>query len=386
VKGVLLLQLAALVMGTATAQRAKPGFDPETKDGLLIQHIEQESDATEKLHYLEQFAAQYPSHPAIAWVYDQLQPEYFRLKDYDQAMRIGAQRVAIEPDNLEAATLALRSADAQRHAHPAPPLDQIIKWSVTVYHLGSLQASRGGADAGTAKQAAEYAESCLYSTAAETEDPKIRLGVLQKLDQEMSSSRYSSHLPILFFRTYRQLGDDDNSVEMADKGLKLDPDNIEMLMFLTEIHFRKENAHERQLVAAYSTRLVDVLSRKERPQSEAEMADPDWEKRKAEMLGMASFMGGMSYDFLSNFAKADVMFRAALPYVAQSNGKDSEARLAALLYHLGMANYRLAESGGERSRPVDALKFMRRCAAIRSPFQEQAIKNVEGIKAEYNLP
>jgi hypothetical protein len=29
---------------------------------------------------------------------------------------------------------------------------------------------------------------------------------------------------------------------------------------------------------------------------------------------------------------------------------------------------------------------MRRCAAIKSPYQEQALRNVESIKSEYNLP
>ena len=63
-----------------------------------------------------------------------------------------------------------------------------------------------------------------------------------------------------------------------------------------------------------------------------------------------------------------------------------EAQLAATLYHLAMANYRLAEASNDRTRPVDALRFMRRCATIRSPFQEQAVRNVESIKSEYNLP
>ena len=81
-----------------------------------------------------------------------------------------------------------------------------------------------------------------------------------------------------------------------------------------------------------------------------------------------------------NYAKADTLLRSALPYL-----KENAAEEAATLYHLGMANYRLAESGGDRNRPVEALKFMRRCATMKSPYQQQAQKNVDGIKAEYNL-
>src|SRR5271168_4593312 len=115
-----------LAMGSAAAQRAKPVIDPDTLDGLLIQHIEQETEPAEKLRYLEQFASQYPSHQAIAWVYDQLQPEYFRLKEYDQAARIGTLRMAIDPENLEAATLTHRSEDAKRDPHR--DANQVVKW------------------------------------------------------------------------------------------------------------------------------------------------------------------------------------------------------------------------------------------------------------------
>src|SRR5882724_7252416 len=70
----ILVALASLM----TAQRSKPKYDPETKEGLLIQHIQQESDPSEKLHYMEQFALQHPTSSAAAWVYDQLQPAYMK--------------------------------------------------------------------------------------------------------------------------------------------------------------------------------------------------------------------------------------------------------------------------------------------------------------------
>ena len=104
------------------------------------------------------------------------------------------------------------------------------------------------------------------------------------------------------------------------------------------------------------------------------------EKKKVQALGVAYYITGMSASMSNNFRQADHMLRLALPAF-----KDNAGQLAALLYHLGMANYRLAESGSDRNRPVDALKFMRRCAAMKSPYQQQAQKNVDGIRSEYNL-
>lgn len=362
----LLLAAAAVV----SAQRARPDYDPETKDGLLIQHIQQEQDPAEKFHYLEQFAAQYPSHPAIAWIYDQLQPAYFQSKEYDQAMRVGGLLLAIEPENLEAATAALRSAEAKHDQ------DQAVKWATRLWQVASAVGARGGANAAQAKQAQTYADSCTYAVAVQTVDPKARLTILQSLDQRNPANAYARALPADYFHAYIQMGDEAKTLEMAEKGLKTDPDNVDMLMAVADFHFHKEAARDRQLVISSTARVIEVIE-KARP---AAMSDGDWNKKKFRTLGMAYYMGGMSNSLNNSFAKADPLLRAALPYL-----KDNPAEEAATLYHLGMANYRLAESGADRSRPVDALKFMRRCAALKSPYQQQAQKNVDGIKAEYNL-
>jgi len=149
-----------------------------------------------------------------------------------------------------------------------------------------------------------------------------------------------------------------------------------MLMAVADYHFHKDAAHDRQVVIANTARVIEVIDRA-RPQS---MSDDEWTRKKFKMLGMAYYMGGMSNSLNSSFAKAEPLLRAALPYL-----RDNAAEEAATLYHLGMANYRLAEMSGDRNRPVEALKYMRRCAAMKSPYQQQAQKNVEGIKAEYNL-
>jgi tetratricopeptide (TPR) repeat protein len=359
-----------LASALASAQRARPDYDPETKDGLLIQHIQQEQDAGEKLHFMEQFAAQYASHPAIAWVYDQLQPAYFQAKEYDQAMRIGGLLLAIEPENLEAATTALRAADAKQDR------EQMVKWADRLWQVALAVAGRGGSNAAQARQAQGYADSCTYSAAAQTVDPKVRLAILQGLEKRNPASAYQHSLSADYFRAYLQIGDETKTVDMAERGLKTDPDNVDMLMAVADYHFHKDTAHDRQIVIANATRIVEVIDRA-RPQG---MSDDEWVRKKFKMLGMAYYMGGMSNSLNSNFAKADPLLRAALPYV-----KDNAAEEAAALYHLGMANYRLAEASGDRNRPVEALKYMRRCAATKSPYQQQAQKNVDGIKAEYNL-
>lgn len=362
--------LVVLVPCLALAQRPKPVVDPETKDGLLIEHIQQETDAAERLRYMEQFVTQYPSHAGAAWVYDQLQPIYLAAKDWDQAMRVGTQRLAIEPENIEAAKIALRAAEAKHDA------EQTANWADKVWHVGAKIAAKGGPAAADARTTQGYAEFCLYSAAQQASDPRKRLELLEALEQKMPANQYSRRLPAEYLAIYRQIGPEATALEMADKVLQSDPDNIDAVMYIAENHFHKENPHEREKVIALTTKAVDILLNKPRPESENEA---DWDKKKAQVLGLAYYMGGVSSSLNGIYAKADVMLRGALPLMTQP------AMEAAALYHLGMANYRMADKGGGPIRSMDALKFMRRCAAIRSPFQEQAIKNIESIKVEFNL-
>ncbi len=360
-----------LLAGLAPAQRPKPAFDPESKEGLLIEHILQERDPAEKLRFMEEFAAQYPSHNAIAWVYDQLQPAYFEAKEYDQAIRIGGLRLAIEPDNLDATRIALRAADAKKDTQ------QVIKWADRLWTIAAAAAQKSSADASETKQSQDYAEFCLY-TAMQSADAQTQLSLLKGLEQRDPQSRFVHSFPAEYFRIYQALGDEDQAVEMAEKGLKIDPDNMEMLLTLTRFHSRKDTPKERDLVIEYSQRLIAAAQKTDRP---AAMGEEAWNQKKADTLAAAYYLGGMASALNKNYRQADRMLREALPHV-----KDNDAELAALLYYLGMANYRLAESGSDRTRPVDAVRFLRRCAAIHSPYQEQAARNLEGIRAEYSLP
>ena len=368
----LLLLLLLLPLGPLAAQRPRPAYDPETREGLLIEHIEQETDPAQKLRYMEEFASQYPKHPAIAWVYDQLQPVYFQNKAWEQTVRIGALRLAIEPGNLEAGELALRAAEALHDTA------QIVDWADRVWPVATAAAQKGGPNATTAAQTAAYAEFLVYSAAEAAADPKARLDLLQNLEQHMPASKYVPGLTREYFEIYRQLGDEQKAASLAEKGLQTDPGNPEMLLLLAELHARVDNSHERQLVIAYTARALESLDRASRP---AAMNEADWQRKKAAMVAQASYFGGIANSLSRNYGRADALLR-----VAVGTMRENDERSAAAYYHLGIANYQLAEAGHDRSRPVDALKFLRRCAAIKSPYQEQALKFIDGIRAEYSLP
>jgi tetratricopeptide (TPR) repeat protein len=113
---------------------------------------------------------------------------------------------------------------------------------------------------------------------------------------------------------------------------------------------------------------VELIAAKPKPEG---MADADWAARKGLVTGIARYTNGKLYYNENNFGKADSELRAALPLV-----ENNAAMKAEVLYLLGFANYKL-------DKAQEAANYYRACAAIKSPFQALATKNLAGVKTQY---
>jgi tetratricopeptide (TPR) repeat protein len=362
------LLILVAVQSLMIAQRPKPVYDPETREGLLIEHIQQETDPMDKLHFMEQFSVQYPENPAIAWVYDQLQPAYMKERAWDDAMRIGEKRIALEPENLEAAKLSLKAAESKGNH------DDILKWADCSWRVASEVAAKGGRNAADAEKTQLYAEFDLYTMAQQTEDPATKLRLFQQLEEKHPKSPYVENIPAECFDLYKRLNQMDKALALADKTLAADPDNIDILLDVSEYHFGRQESYEK--IIQTSVHMIEVLEKKQRPEH---LSQEDWDKKKAHILGTAYYMGGIASGATGLWSRSDQMLRAALPMI-----EADERQAVSALYTLGMANYHMADSSPARAR--DALAYWRRCASIKSSYQAQAMKNVESIRSEFNLP
>jgi hypothetical protein len=372
IKVTTLLLVLVCAQDLLTAQRPKPAYDPETKEGLLIQHIQQETDATEKLHFMEQFIVQYPTHPAVLWVYDLLQPVYMKEKAWDDAMRIGEKRVAAEPLNLDAAKLSLRAAERKAGDNKANQ-DDLAKWADCTWRIAAEIAAKGGPNAADAEQTKLYAESNLYTAAEQTEDPAMKVALLLALQQRNPKSPFAENIPAECIALYKKLNQMDKGITLANETLAEDPDNVDVLMAVAEYYFARED-HAK--VISTTLHVIEVLEKKERP---ASLSDEEWEKKKTQMLGSSHYMGGVSSSLTGQYGRGDQMLRAAIPFVSGDATQE-----ATVFFFLGLSNYKLADR--EPVRAQDAIKFWRRCATIKSNFQVQAVKNVDATRSEFNLP
>jgi tetratricopeptide (TPR) repeat protein len=354
-----------VAVGPVLAQRHKPTINTETPEGRLLQAIVQEPEAG-KLVLLEQFATQYPRHEAVAWVYSLMIPAYAKVNQLDKQLDVCGKLLAIDPQDVESAHECLNGAEAKKDP------DAVKKWA-----LQTSDAARKAAASPKpkdddevegwkkrveyAKQVDTYTEYSLYNTVLQTADPKKKIELGDALEQNSPQSQYLGQVRTAQFLAYQRLGDKENAVRVAEKAIEKDPNNEDMLLAAAEYYMNKKDAAK---TLAYSTKATELMSAKPAPQG---VAVADWEKKK----GLGYWMAGVTYSGQNKFPQADAALREALPYI-----KGNEHLMPSALFHLGLANYK-------SEKIIDALKFFEQCAALKSPFQLQAQKNIRAIRTQY---
>ena len=378
-KSLVLALALVLPAASAFAQRHKLGsINAETPEGQMLQQIGQESDETKKLALLEEFVSKFPKHEGVAWVYSQMQPLYVKTKQYDKAIDIGGKLIAMDPEDVEFAYQTLQAAVAKKD------IDGIKKWAVMTSDIArKVAASAQPKDEDEVeawKQRVDFAKQVDVRTeyelftAAQTADASKKGEFLGVLEQRNPQSQYIPQLREQTFFAYVQAKDMERAVALAEKIPEKDQSEV-MLLVAADYHLNKK---EYDKAIAYCDRIVTLMNGKPKP---ANVSDADWEKAKANALGRAQWMAGVAYMSQGKLVQADHSFRAALP---QIQGEPN--LLAEALFHLGVANYRLGDSaGGDQARIMDAFKFTKECAAMRSRFQATAQKNLQAMQNKYRI-
>lgn len=217
-----------------------------------------------------------------------------------------------------------------------------------------------------ARQVDGYAAYSLYRVVLESRDPKVTIEFAELLQQGFPQSQYAGQVDGPLFLAYRQAGQNDKAMALAERVLATNQTDEDMLLVAADSYMRARTNPEK--VHAYCARLVELMASKAKP---AGMADDAWNTRKNLIAGQAHYMDGKLYWNENQFAKADTELRAALPLVTSS-----ETARAEVLYLLGFANYKL-------EKPQEAANYYRECAALKSEYQAKAAKNLQAIKTEY---
>jgi len=351
--------------------KAVEDVDTEKPEGKLLQPALQENDPAKKAVLLEQFVQQFPKFEGTPWVLDQLQAIYAKGGDADKVIATGEKLLALDPADPEAALQNLKACETKKD------IACVKKWSaVTSANARKIasapqpqaaeQMDTWKAEVDYAKQVDQYTDYALFRAASESRDPKTTVELLEMLQTQNPKSEYIPKAQNQLFLAYRQSGANDKAVALAEKVLATDQSNEDMLLVVADSHSRAKTEPEK--VHAYSAKIVEVMASKPKPEG---VADADWTARKNLITGVAHYMNGTLYYRETKFPQADKELRLALPLV----GTNQEMK-AEVLYDLGFANYKMEKA-------QDAADFYRECAAIKSPYQANATKNLQGIKTQF---
>lgn len=340
-------------------------------EGQLLQKAGLEEDAARKLALQEQFVTQFPQADADGWVYEQLLNVYVKTNSADKALAVGEKLAAMPPECVEDAQQTLKAAEMKKDP------DLVLKWSSKTAELAQkVVASPQPTDADEvenwkarvdyARQVNTYTEYSLYAVALQTSDPKKQGALIEALQQRNPKSEYLAKARDTLFVSYQKSGASDKAVALAQQAAAAGNPSEDMLLVLTDDAAKKKDGEK---VHTYSAKLVEVVNAKPKPEG---VADADWSKRNNTILGLGYSMNGKQYFNEGKLAAADQEFRKALPLLA-----DNAAVKAETLFYLGLANYKMEKA-------QDAYGYFKVCAAMKSPFQAQATKNLTAIRTQYH--
>ncbi len=363
--------------------RYKVEIDPESKAGFMLQQIQQERSAAKKVDIMIQFTTEFPKDPNLPWVLEQLQPAYLEAKTFDKAIAVGEQLLALNPNDIDAANLCLKAAEAIRGADDAKDRVAIHKYAKLAWSTADA-AMKAARPSGTSqgdwdkqvdfcKSVKTYSEYAIVSLAPK-DNKEQRAEVLTWIEELNPKSPYlAGAKPAPQTVLTANAASSAETVRQAQETIQKDPNNVDALAVLSQ--YANENGDHVHVIQ-YTTKLLELLA----GAKPADLSDDDWKLRRERYMLSALWMNGISNSLRNNYAQADRSLRAVLPYI-RSNAQ----MLGTGLYHLGYVNYQLAEKG-EPNRVFEALKFNQECAQVKSNYQEQAAKNITAIKSEFNIP
>jgi hypothetical protein len=135
---------------------------------------------------------------------------------------------------------------------------------------------------------------------------------------------------------------------VAEKAIENFPDD-DVLAVLAEAAIGHQQ-NDRAL--GYARRLTVAVGKRARPEG---LSAAEWERKRSAKLASGCWIAGVVQAQKGGYYEADKDLRAALPLVA-----GNDARNAAALFYLGLANYQLGKMTMKKAQVLEAASARRR--------------------------
>ncbi len=357
-----------LFYGVSPAPAQQIGKFVPIQAGSEVDHalteINAATDPAQKLALLDKFAAGPGSEGDNAILADGLYVDYYiAQKNYDKAFEFGDKLFALDPDNFQNAMNMIRAAsekgDSERVVGYGEKAQGILK------RYKDAPAPANAAPQAWAEQKAQtlesnkdgiaYIQQAVFNGALQAKDAGKRAGLLTRFAQIFPDSPYANQALGVAATSYLQAQNAPKMLEVANGLLVKDPNNLGMLLLLSDYYCDKND----QLAKAetYAKKTISLLDAAARPEG---VTDEQWAQQKGLQKGLAlSSLGQVNIEKKDN-AQAVTNLKAAAPLV-----KPDDVSYAKNQYRLGFALLNL-------KRNAEAKEAFTQAASVNSPYKALA--------------
>ncbi len=329
------------------------------------------TDPTQKIALIDKFAAGPGKEGDYQLLADSLYVEtYIALKNYDKAFEYGDKLFALDADNFQNALNMVRAASEKGD------VDRLMAYGEKA--AGILQrykdapAPAGMSEAAwtdqkartleTSKDGVAYVQQAVFSGAYQLKDAGKKAAMLARFAQMFPDSPYANQALGVAATAYQQAQNVPKMLEVANGLLAKDPNNLGMLLLLSDYY--GEKGEQLDKAEAYAKKAISLLDSAKKPE---DMTDEQWKQQSGLQKGLAlSSLGEVNIQKKDN-ATAVTNFRTAAPLLKSDDGSYARNQ-----YRLGFALLNLKKN-------AEAKDAFTQAASVNSPYKGPAQEKLKGL-------
>jgi tetratricopeptide (TPR) repeat protein len=360
--GLVLLAAAGLAAEAQQIGKFVPIAAGSDEDKALTE-IGAATDPAQKLALIDKFSENLGKGDMAVVADEQYVNYYLAQKNYDKAFEYGDKLFAVDPDNFNNAVSMIRAANEkgdpdklmaygekaggilQRFHAAAPPsgTDQAV-WDRT--KANALEANNDNI---------RYVAESVYVTASRVPNPVKRAASLTSFAQWFPDSPYASKALVVAAGIYEQTQNGPKMLEIANGALTKDPNNIGMLLLVSDYY--SDKGEQLDKAESSAKKAIELLAAAQKPEG---VTDEQWQQQVSLQRGLAlSALGQVNIQKKDNATAAE-NFKTAAPLLKQDASSYGRNQ-----YRLGFALLNL-------KRNAEAKDAFTQAASVNSPYKALA--------------